>query len=188
MSRSRNQQNSDLAITKQDRVEIGARIRAVRGLANQTELAGRLGISRAHLSRIESGAKMAGTATLRRLARVTRVSLDFIVLGADFAAFRTAAEGAGSWEAAVQPLLGGTTLRLPRASTASGRKADRAWQELPEERRAEIRDFVRRIALVAVATEALLPAKTARAATDQLSTDLTTILIDRILAASSSAL
>jgi transcriptional regulator with XRE-family HTH domain len=188
MSRSHNQNESDLAITRQEKVEIGARIRAVRGAAKQTKFAERLGISRAHLSRIESGAKVPGTATLRSLARVAPVSLDFIVLGADFAALRAAAEGAGSWEAALQPLLVGTLLRLPRASTASGRKAERAWQELPEERREEIRAFVRRIALVAIATEALLPAKTARAATDQLSTDLTTILIDRILAASSSTL
>ena len=101
---------------------------------------------------------------------------------------RTAAEGAESWEAALRPLLVGTLLQLSRTSTTSGRKADRAWQELPEGRRAEIRDFVCRIALVAAATEALLPAKTARAATDQLSADLTTILIDRILAASSSVL
>jgi transcriptional regulator with XRE-family HTH domain len=184
MSRSHNEKHGDLSITRQEKAEIGARIRAVRGAANQTKFAERLGISRAHLSRIESGAKVPGTATLRSLARVAPVSLDFIVLGADFAALRAAAEGAGSWEAALQPLLAGTPLRLPQSSTASGRKADQAWHKLPEERREEIRDFVRRIALVAVATEALLPPKTARAATDQLSMDLKTILIDRILAVS----
>jgi transcriptional regulator with XRE-family HTH domain len=172
-------------ITRQEAAEIGARIRAVRGPANQTEFAGRLGISREQLSRIESGAQVPGTATLRRLARAARVSLDVIVLGADFAALRTAAEGAGSWGAALEPLLGGTTLTPPRASTAAGRKVDRAWQELSEARRDEIRTFVRRIALVAVATEALLPSKAARAVTNQLGTELTTILMDRILTASS---
>ena len=184
MSRSRDQHKSDLSITKLEAAEIGARIRAVRGLASQMEFAGRLGISREQLSRIESGAQVPGTATFRRLARVARVSLDFIVLGGHVAASRTAAEGAGSWEAALAPLLGGTALRLEHPSAASGRKVDRAWQALSEERRDEIRAFVRRIALVAVATEALLPPKAARAVTDQLGAELTTALIDRILAAS----
>jgi hypothetical protein len=43
---------------------------------------------------------------------------------------------------------------------------------------------VRRIALVAVAIEELLPARSAKAVNDQLSTELATVLIDRILEAS----
>jgi transcriptional regulator with XRE-family HTH domain len=183
MSRSRSQTRRDPGITRQDAAEIGARFRTVRGTANQTQFAERLGISREQLSRIESGAQVPGTATFRRLARVARVSVDFVMLGADVGEPRAAtAEGPG-WEAALEPLLGGTTLRLSR-SPASGRKIDRAWQELSEERREEIRAFVRRVALVAVATEALLPAKAARAVTDQLGTELTAVVADRILAAS----
>ena len=171
-------------ITPQEAAEIGGRIRKIRGAAPQKEFAGRLGISREQLSRIESGAQVPGTETLRRLARVTQVPLDFILLGGVSATSRSAsAEAPGTWEATLEPLLVGTTLRLPRASVSSGRRIDRAWQELSEERRAEIRNFVRRIALVAVAVAELLPAKSATTVNDQLSTELSTVLIDRVLEA-----
>ena len=127
---------------------------------------------------------MPGTGTLRRLAQVTRVSLDVIVLGGVAAAPGAAVESGSSWEAALEPILAGTTLRLPRPSGASARKADRAWKELSEARREEIRAFVRRIAVVAVATGTLLPPKAARSVLDQLSAELATVLIDRILEAS----
>jgi transcriptional regulator with XRE-family HTH domain len=188
MSRSHSQHKSDLSITAQDAARIGDRIRAIRGLANQREFAGRLGISREQLSRIESGAQVPGTETLRRLAHVTHVSLDFILLGAVSAAPRAAADGVGPWQAALEPLLGGTSLRLTPTAASAGRKVQRAWQELSEGRKEEIRDFVRRIVLVAAATEALLPAKVARAVTDQLSAALRTVLIDRIVAASRAPL
>jgi hypothetical protein len=112
------------------------------------------------------------------------VPLDFIVLGGVSEAPRTAAEG-GAWETALEPLLGGTAIRLPRPSVSSARKADRAWRELSEERREEIREFVRRIAVVAVAIEALLPAKAAKTVTDELGAELSTVVVDRILAARS---
>jgi transcriptional regulator with XRE-family HTH domain len=180
---SRSQPKSDVGITAQEAARIGARIRKIRGDANQRDFASRLGISREQLSRIESGTQVPGTETLRRLARVTQVPLDFILLGGGPAARAADQEPGGSWEAALEPLLVGTTLRLPRASASSGRKVDRAWQELSEERREEIRTFVRRIALVAVAIEELLPGTSARAVNDQLSTELATVLIDRILEA-----
>lgn len=160
---------------------MGDRIRALRGLASQKTFATRLGISREQLSRIESGSQVPGTGTLRRLAQVTRVPLDVIVLGVGTAAPATADS---SWEAALAPLFAGTTLRLPRASAAASRKAERAWKELSEARREEIRAFARRFALVAAATEALLPARAVRAVIDRLGTELSTVLIDRILAAS----
>lgn len=160
---------------------MGDRIRALRGLASQKAFAARLGISREQLSRIESGAQVPGTGTLRRLAEVTRVPLDVIVLGVGTAA-PVAADS--SWEAALAPMFAGTTLRLPRAATTASRRADRAWKELSEARRDEVRAFVRKVALVAVATEALLPARAARAVIDRLATELSTVLIDRILGAS----
>jgi hypothetical protein len=119
------------------------------------------------------------------LARVTHVPVDFILLGGVAAPSRAgAAETSSTWEAALEPLLVGTALRLPQASVSSGRKLDRAWQELSEDRREEIRNFVRRIALVAVAIEELLPAKSARAVNAELSTEMSTVLIERILEAS----
>jgi transcriptional regulator with XRE-family HTH domain len=163
---------------------IGDRIRALRGTASQKEFAGRLGIAREHLSRLESGAQVPGTGTLRRLAQVTRVSLDIIVLGAVAAPPGAADERASSWETAFAPMLAGTALRLPRAPAISARKAGRAWPALSEVRREEIRAFVRRIALVAVATEALLPRKAARAVIDRLSRELPAVLIDQILGGS----
>jgi len=184
MSTSHSQPKSDSGITGEDAARIGGRIRHIRGGANQKEFASRLGISREQLSRIESGVQVPGTETLRRLARVTNVPIDFILLGSLPAGARSAVEAPGSWEAALDPLLAGTMLSLPRAAVSSGRKVDRAWQQLSEERREEIRNFVRRIALVAVAIEQLLPEKSARAVHDQLSTEVSTVVIDRILEAS----
>ena len=165
---------------------IGARIRQLRGSASQQEFADRLGITREHVSRLESGAQP-GTEVLRRLAQVTGVSLDFLVLGTDSAQREGALAAGAGWEAALGPLLRGTTLRLPRASTASGRRADRAWPELSEEGREDIRALVRRIAVVAVALEALLPAKAAKPVIDELGDALATLLVDRIVTAGGSS-
>lgn len=183
MSRSRSQPKSDLGITADEAIKIGSRIRKVRGDANQKEFARRLDISREQLSRIESGTQVPGTETLRRLARVTHVPVDFILFGAAPTTGPAVAEGAGSWESALESLLDGTMLRLPHASVSSGRRVDRAWQQLPEDRREGIKGFVRRIALVAVAIEELLSEESARAVNDQLSTELATLVIDRILEA-----
>ena len=181
MTRSQSQLKSDLSITDAESALIGARIRQLRGLESQTHLASRIGITREHLSRIEGGAQP-GTEILRRLAQVTGASLDFLVLGAGPALREgPAAPGSAAWEAALEPLLAGTALRLPRATKASRRRADRAWQELPEERRDDIRGFVRRIAVVAVAIEALLPPRAVKPVTDALGEALATLLVDRIV-------
>jgi transcriptional regulator with XRE-family HTH domain len=166
-------------ITGDDAAAIGARIRQLRGAASQREFADHLGISREHLSRIESGAQVPGTETLRRLARLTRVPLDFVLLGGGDASPR-AAGGGGDWAAALTPLLGGTRLRL-RPSRTAARRADRAWQQRSDDQKEEIRAFVRRIALIGVAIEALLPPRAAKVVTDALSEELSTTLVDRIL-------
>jgi transcriptional regulator with XRE-family HTH domain len=183
MRRSPSQHKSDLLITDDDAAAIGARIRQIRGAASQREFADRLGISREQLSRIESGAQVPGTETLRRLARLTRVPLDFVVLGS-IATTPRATAAAGDWVGALTPLLGGTRLRLSRPGPATARRADRAWQQLPDDRKEEIRAFVRRIALVGVAIEALLPPKAAKAVTDALTEALSPALVDRILGGS----
>jgi transcriptional regulator with XRE-family HTH domain len=185
MTRSHSQQKSDLSITRTEAAQIGARIRQLRGSANQVQFARRLGIAREHLSRIESGAQVPGTETLRRFAQVLGVSLDFVLLGTDPALGVGAAARDGGWETGLAPLLAGTTLRLRGASTASGRRADRAWQEMSEERRNEVRTLVRRVAVVAAAIETLLPAKAVKAVIDELGEALTTLLVDRISSARS---
>jgi len=160
---------------------IGARIRQLRGSESQLQFAQRLGITREHLSRIESGAQP-GTEILRSLAEVTGVSLDFLVLGTGPALREGTAAGDAGWEAAIEQLLGGTSLRLTRAPAVSRRRADRAWQELPEARKDDIRALVRRIALVAVAIEALLGAKAAKPIIEVLGDAFTSLLVDRIAA------
>ena len=180
MSRSLSQDKSDLLVTRTLAAEIGPRIRKIRGIASQREFAGRLGISREQLSRIESGLQVPGTATLRRLAQVARVSLDLVVLGATPTARAAAAQGAGAWEA-LEPLVAGTRLRLTRGSGAPARKADRAWQHLPEERKENVRELVRRIAVVAVAIEALLPGRASNVIADELSSELAALVVERIL-------
>jgi transcriptional regulator with XRE-family HTH domain len=179
MSRSHSQHKSDLLITGDDAAAIGARIRQIRGAASQREFADRLGISREQLSRIESGAQVPGTETLRRLAQLTRVPLDFVLFGGD-APLRAAA-ASGDWEAALTPLLGGTRLRLSRPSRTAAHRAERAWQRLADDRKEDIRVFVRRIALIGVALEALLPPRAARGVTDALSEELSMAVVDRIL-------
>jgi transcriptional regulator with XRE-family HTH domain len=182
MTRSHSQEKSDLSITGTEVAEIAARIRQLRGPASQLEFARRLGITREHVSRIEAGTQP-GTDVLRRLARVTGVSLDFLVLGAAAARGETATgAGEAAWQAALEPLLGGTGLRLPRGSPTARRRADRAWGGLSEERREDVRAFVRRVAIVAVAIEALLPPRAARPVVDALSRALASSLADRLAA------
>ena len=181
MTRSQSQQKSDLSITRTEANEIGARIRQLRGSANQVQFARRLGIAREHLSRIESGAQVPGTETLRRLALVLGVSLDFVLFGTAPELGVGEAARDGGWETGLAPLLAGTALRLRVASAASGRRADRAWPEMSEERRDDVRALVRRIAVVAAAIEALLPAKAAKAVIDALGEALTALVVDRIV-------
>jgi transcriptional regulator with XRE-family HTH domain len=159
---------------------MGGRIRQLRGDESQTEFARRLGITREQLSRIESGSQPR-TATLRRLAQVTGRSLDFIILGTSAAPGETAV--AARWDAVLAPLLAGTSLRLSHASTASARRAARAWPELPDDRKDEVRALVRRIALIAVAVDAVLPARAAKAVADALGAVLATAVADVIVAA-----
>src|SRR5262245_1778538 len=176
MSRSHSQHKSDLLITNEDATSIGGRIRRIRGAASQREFAGRLGISREHLSRIESGAQVPGTETLRRLAQMTRVSLDFVLLDRASAPARVVAD-ADDWQTTLGALLEGTRLRLAPPS----RTTRRAWQALSDEGKDAIRAVVRRFALAAVAIEALLPARTSKALTSELSAELSAVVVERIL-------
>jgi transcriptional regulator with XRE-family HTH domain len=142
------------------------------------EFARRLGITREHVSRIEAGAQP-GTDVLRRVAEVTGTSLDFLVYGAGGALGETAA-GAGSPDlgTSLGRLLDGTTLRLPQMSVARHRRTERAWRELPEERRNDVRGLVQRTGLVAVAIEGLFSVRVAKPVIDQLGEALATSLAD----------
>jgi len=185
MRRSPSQPKSDPVVTAAEAADLGGRIRRLRGAARQKDFARRIGISREQLSRIESGAQLPGTGTLRRLAQVTRASLDALVLGGAAAELGVAAAPGPGWAAALAPLFDGTGLRWPRAAAPAGQRADRAWRELPLERRDEIRALVRRIAALAVLIEAVLPGRAARPVTDELARALAAAVIERILAAPS---
>jgi transcriptional regulator with XRE-family HTH domain len=181
MRTSQSQAKSDLSITGTEGAQIAARIRQLRGAASQQEFARRVGITREHVSRLEAGTQP-GTDVLRRLAEATGVSVDFL-LGVG-PARREAAPAADevTWQEALEPLLAGTALRWP-ASAAARRRIDRAWRALPAASRADVRAFVARAALVAVALEDLLPARTARPVLDALSEALAARVVDRITAA-----
>jgi len=176
MSKSQSQQKSDLSITPADAASIGARIRQLRGADTVTEFARRIGIARESLSRIEGGV-LPALETLWQVARVTGASLDFLVLGAA----STPHDAAAGWDAELARLIAGTSLRLVPASTASRRRVERAWQALPDERKAEIRALVRQAALVAVAVEGLLPGRAARPVIDQLGAALTALVVERVV-------
>ena len=182
VSRSRRPVAGDPDITAEEAGGIGRRIRGLRGTATQVEFARRLGIAREHLSRLESGSQVPGGGTLRRLAEVTGVSVDFVLLGAG----RPAAAGeGGGWAADLGALLGATSLRPPRPF-ADGSRLDRAWDALPDATREEVRALVRRVAVIALALESTLPPRAARAVLDELSEALGALLVDRILAQSVS--
>jgi transcriptional regulator with XRE-family HTH domain len=176
MSKSQSQQKSDLSITPADAASIGQRIRQLRGADTVTEFARRLGIRRESLSRIERGV-LPAVETLWQVARVTGASLDFLVLGVA----STAHDAAAGWDAELTRLIAGTSLRLVPPSSASRRRAERAWQGLPDDRKDEIRALVRQTALVAGAIEGLLPARAARPVIDELGEALTALVVDRIV-------
>ena len=165
---------------------IGARIRRLRGSEKSMDFARRIGIRREHLSRVEAGA-LPGTEMLRRVAQATGASLDFLVLGVGPERREGTAAGDPGWEAALEPLLAGTTLRLPRSSAAAGRRADRAWQELSPEGKDEIRALVRRVALLAAVIESMLPATAAKPVIDELGEAMATLLVDRMRTAPAAA-
>src|SRR5262249_51680760 len=107
MSRSQSQQKSDLSITRSEAAAIGARIRRLRGADTSIEFARRIGIRRESLSRIETGAVLPSTEILWRVARLTGVSFDFLVLGSA----STPRDAEAGWDAELAPLLAGTSLR-----------------------------------------------------------------------------
>jgi transcriptional regulator with XRE-family HTH domain len=61
--------------------EIGKRIRSLRGKENQTEFAGRLGVSQGQLSRYEKGAAAPSLDSLVRLKNKSGKSIDWIITG-----------------------------------------------------------------------------------------------------------
>jgi transcriptional regulator with XRE-family HTH domain len=160
----------------------GERLAAARrqtGLT-QRELAGRAGVTLNSIWRYETGRRPDDYDVLARLAEAVAVTVEFLLRGGGTAA-RGVAEGGRTWDAALRPLLASTGLRLATRGKTSAR-IDRAWRELAEERKEEVRTLVRRAVALAAAVEHLLPEASARAVNHELSAELSATVIDRILA------
>lgn len=161
----------------------GERLAAARRQAGLTqgELALRAGVTLNSIWRYETGRRPDDYDVLTRLGEAVGVSVEFLLRGGGIADHGRVAEEHRTWDAALRPLLASTGLRLaPRGKQTA--KLNRAWRQLPEERREEVRTLIRRAAALAAAVEHLLPEPSARAVNRELSAELSARIIDRILA------
>lgn len=161
----------------------GERLAASRRQAGltQRELAGRAGVTLNSIWRYEMGRRPDDYDVLARLAEAVGVSVDFLLRGGGAAA-GAVAEEASTWDAALRPLLASTSLSLRLAERGKmSARLDRAWRNLAEERKEEVRTLARRAAALAAAVEHLLPEASARAVNRELSAELSATIIDRIL-------
>ena len=134
---------------------------------------------------------------LSRLANVTGVTVDWLLTGegretrdreTTTPLHRPHGEREPlTWDAALAPVLAGTPLHLVETKEVFGAKTDRAWKELPDPAREEIRNYLRRIALIAIAIEREMPAKPAKSVIETLSEEITLIVGSKILEARGSA-
>jgi len=60
-------------------------------------------------------------------------------------------------------------------------KIDRVWRELPEDEKENIRDYLRRAALIALAVEQLLPQQSAKVLIDAFGVQITLAVTAKIL-------
>lgn len=166
--------------------EIGRRIRELRGDETQRDFAARLGMKHPQLARYEAG-RVPDPAVLARIARARGVSVDWILTGQLRPAAYEPQDEPLTWDAALAPVIVGTPLHLVETKEVFGAKTDRAWKELPDDAREEIRNYLRRVALVAMAIERELPAKPAKTVINALSEEVTLIVGSKILEARQSA-
>lgn len=159
----------------------GERLAASRRQAGltQRELAERAGVTLNSIWRYEMGRRPDDYDVLARLAESVGVTVDFLLRGGGATA-RAVAEEAPTWDAALRPLLASTGLRLAQREKTSAR-LNRAWRNLSEERKDEVRTLARRAAALAAAVEHLLPEASARAVNRELSAELSATIIARIL-------
>jgi transcriptional regulator with XRE-family HTH domain len=141
------------------------------------------------LARYESG-RIPDPAVLAKIARVGGATVDWILTGQTREA--SVPEPAWrdeplTWNAALAPTIAGTPLTLVDTKEVFGAKTDRAWKELAEPAREEIRDYLRRVALIAMAIEHELPQKPARTVIDALSEEVTLIVGSKIIEARGTA-
>ena len=159
----------------------GERLAAARRQAGltQRELAGRAGVTLNSIWRYEMGRRPEDYDVLGRLGEAVGASADFLLRGGGGAPSARVSEETRGWDAALRPLLASTGLRLGHAKTSA--RLNRAWRDLTEARKDEIRTLVRRAAALAAAVEHLLPEASARAVNRELSAELSATVAARIL-------
>ncbi len=160
----------------------GERLAAARRQAGLTqgELAARAGVTLNSVWRYEMGRRPEDYDVLARLGEAVGVGIDFLLRGGGAAASRVAEEPR-TWDGTLRPLLAATGLRLAARGKMSAR-LNRAWRDLGEERKEEVRTLVRRAVALAAAVEHLLPEASARAVNQELSAELSATVMSRILA------
>src|SRR5262249_21666899 len=132
----------------------------------QGELANRIKVAVSAVSNYEAGRIPSDPRIFARLAAELGVQPNWLltgeeldpneVRGASTRPVRT--ETSEAWYSTLQSVLVGTPLKLHRPKLGvSSAKATTAWSDLSEERREEIRNYLRRVALVAIVVEQLLP-------------------------------
>jgi transcriptional regulator with XRE-family HTH domain len=159
----------------------GERLAAARRQAGLTqgELAARAGVTLNSVWRYETGRRPEDYDVLARLGEAVGVGVDFLLRGGGTAASRVAEEPR-SWDGALRPLLASSGLRLAAGGKISTR-LNRAWRQLGEERKEEVRTLIRRAVALAAAVDHLLPEASARAVNQELSAELSATVTSRIL-------
>lgn len=160
----------------------GERLAAARRQAGltQRELAARAGVTLNSIWRYETGRRPEDYDVLARLGEAVGVGIDFLLRGGGATPGRVAEEHR-TWDAALRPLLASSGLRLAARGKVSTR-VNRAWRNLDEARKEEVRTLVRRAVALAAAVDHLLPEASARAVNQELSAELTATVTTRILA------
>lgn len=161
-------------------LEIARRIKELRGDQTQAQFAARLGMKQPQLARYERG-RIPDREVLAKIARVGGVTVDWLLTGQSSRLASEEAEEPLNWEAALDPVVAGTPLKVQRLhARGGGLDADRAWREMSEQQRDEIRNYLRRAVAVAIAIEHVLPPKPAQAVIDAFSTEIALVLDTKI--------
>ena len=172
--------------------EVGRRIRRRRqelGLT-QGELANTIKIAVSALSNYEAGRIPSDPRIFAKLAAELGVQANWLLTGQEpephemrAASTRPLrAEAVQTWYSTLQSVVAGTPLKLHRPRRGvSGAKVERAWRELSEDRKEEIRNYLRRAALVAIAVEQLLSNRSAKVVIEALSAHITEAVTAKVV-------
>ncbi len=157
------------------RSALGQRIRQLRGNRTQAAFAALLGMKQPQLARYEAG-QQPDPPTLTKVAKACGVTVDWLLTGEPSEHVRIRSDI--DCRAALESVIAGTPVKLGRIR---GPKVDRAWKGIPEEQREEVRNYLRRAAVVAIAIEQLLPRRSADSVLDKLSKEVTSFVTAKIL-------